>query len=264
MAVDRQELQQLIAERRETALADVIVAKSNLPGPRGNLEFAAGTAELLGSSDPEWSISLAQAWSAIDAGQVGGNEPRVMLPFVAAQAAGALWQSSSPSQRVQIDAILHRAANDPRWRVREGAAMGLQRVGLVDFSALRTLLDQWSPQATLLEWRAIVAGLAEPPLLTDSERAAYGLDRAMAALTALLDQPPIDRKRDDARALRTALGYAISVFLAADPAGFSQLAAIAGNPDPDARWIVRENLKKARIAKRYPVECARIAAIANA
>lgn len=50
------------------------------------------------------------------------------------------------------------------------------------------------------------------------------------------------------RILRQALGYAVSVVAAAAPdEGIPLLERLATAADADARWIARENLKKARL-----------------
>lgn len=50
------------------------------------------------------------------------------------------------------------------------------------------------------------------------------------------------------RVLRQALGYAVSVVAAAAPdEGIPLLERLATAADADARWIARENLKKARL-----------------
>lgn len=52
------------------------------------------------------------------------------------------------------------------------------------------------------------------------------------------------------RVLRKALGYCWSVAVAADPSrGLPRFQALAGSTDPDVVWIVRENRKKARLAR---------------
>lgn len=255
-AIDGKSIAELASGRDRDGLERHLRDTSNLPGPRANLKAAAALATALANGDIDWAIGTIERWSEIGPDRAGGNEPGVMLPFTASQAAGALWNGASLGQRQTLDAILRRAANDPRWRVREGAALGLQRIGFADFDALRKVTDRWRPGATLLEHRAIVAGLAEPPLMNTPERAASGLDRAIAALHALLAVPAANRKNADAQALRKALGYALSVFIAAEPAGFARLDHIARIPDKDAAWIVRENLKKARLAKPYPDRCA--------
>lgn len=260
-AADSQLIEQLMSREDATGLAAHVQATSNLPGPRGNLEVAAAVATAFRAANSTWVIESIEEWSELGQDIAGGNDPGVMLPFTAAQSAGALWNASDGAQRAKLAEILRRAANDPRWRVREGAAMGLQRIGFDDFDELKDIVECWDQDATLLEHRAIVAGMAEPPLLTNNERTRFGLDHATAALDALLATSPPERRSDDAQTLRKALGYAFSVFIAADPAGFLQLERIARIPDKDAGWIARENLRKARIAKKFPDECERIAAI---
>ena len=55
------------------------------------------------------------------------------------------------------------------------------------------------------------------------------------------------------RVLRQALGYGWSVAVAADPAiGLPALERWLSDPNPDVRWIVRENLAKARLTRAAP------------
>jgi hypothetical protein len=258
---DRTELQRLVEQHDLNGLESFLINHSNLPGPRANLALAAATVDLLPTAGIDWAVETVSIWGGIDPERASGNDPQTMLPFVAAQAAGELWWAANPVQRNQLDEILHRAANDSRWRVREGVAMAFQSIGMADFDQLRTLLTRWVDRPTLLEWRAVVAGLAEPALMTQSDRPAYGLDLGMRAFNALMAVQAPNRKDDDAQALRKALGYAFSVFLAANLSGFSRLEEIARVNDKDAGWVVRENLKKSRIADRYSDECARVAAL---
>jgi hypothetical protein len=238
--VDRDAVARLIAQREVSGLESFLAEHSNLPGPRANLALAAAVADLLPAGGLDWAVATVKTWSAIGPDRAKGNDPETILPFVAAQAAGELWVQSDARQQAALDTVLHDAANDSRWRVREGAAMALQRIGTTDFEALQVLLGRWADRSTLLEWRATVAGLAEPALIRPSGRAAYGFGVAMQAFDALMSVPTPNRKADDAQALRKSLGYALSVFLAADPSGFSRLEEMARVNDKDATWIVRE------------------------
>ena len=52
------------------------------------------------------------------------------------------------------------------------------------------------------------------------------------------------------RTLRQALGYCWSVAVAADPdLALPAFEALEASADPDVRWIVRENLRKARLQR---------------
>ena len=67
------------------------------------------------------------------------------------------------------------------------------------------------------------------------------------AITATLPGAP-DRREDAYRTLRQAMGYCWSVAIAADPVdgllAFTRWRRVA---DPDVEWVVRENLRKARL-----------------
>jgi hypothetical protein len=71
------------------------------------------------------------------------------------------------------------------------------------------------------------------------------------AVTADLERIPIEQRRAEAtRTLRQALGYAWSVVIAALPdQGLATFRRLQVSSDPDIKWIVRENLKKARLRK---------------
>jgi hypothetical protein len=89
-------------------------------------------------------------------------------------------------------------------------------------------------------------------------RATLGiLDRLTASV-----RDAADGRAADMRVLRQALGYGWSVAVAADVTlGLPVFERWLGDPNPDVRWIVRENLAKARLARVAPewVERARAA-----
>ncbi len=198
-----------------------LVQHSNLPGPRANLELAAVASDVATAEE-------AARWAASD------DEYLALCGAMA-------------TARLGDDALLRRLANDGRWRVREGVAMGLQRHRAGDPDALVRLLDPWA-RGSDLERRAAVATLAEPPLLREPilARAALDvLDRVTADLSA-----SADRRNDGFRVLRKALGYAWSVVVAAGaPEARARFEGLLASHDPDVRWVVRENLKKARLER---------------
>ena len=90
-----------------------------------------------------------------------------------------------------------------------------------------------------------------PRLLPTPEAAAFALQTCRIATDSLVALPPERRAEASVRTLRQALGYGWSVAVAADPsAGLPEFLALAG--DPDIEWIVRENLKKARLRRLLP------------
>jgi hypothetical protein len=160
----------------------LLLSHSGLPGPRANLELARVAAD-------EASPDQLREWAA------SGEEYLALVGTMGLD---------------DLDA-LHVQANDPRWRVREGAAMALQRLG---FDAVLPAMRAWS-SGTLLERRAVVGGLCEPALL-DSSRAVVVLG---------------------------------SVAVAAAPArGRDVMGRWLDSDDRDVAWVMRENLKKKRLA----------------
>ena len=115
--------------------------------------------------------------------------------------------------------------------------MGLQRIGDADMPFLLEEMAFWAG-GNRLEQRAAVAGLAEPRLLRDPAHAAAVLALFDRITTTVAGAP--DRRSDDFRVLRQALGYAWSVAAVALPeAGLQLLEKWGGSDDPDVQWIVR-------------------------
>jgi hypothetical protein len=239
------------------ALSHLLLEHSKLPGPRANLELideltnaSAGRPDL---------IAVYSGWLAIESGP---NDPPVFLPTCAAAALGSIFPGASPRERGEIISALASAANDTRWRVREGVAMGLQRIGKASFPELETILLSWIQSGTLLEWRAVVAALAEPALLRDSSAATTAAELATEVADQTVATPISDRKTEEFKVLKQGLSYALSVIVAACPAeGFALLERLAATGDPDAIAIVKANLDKPRLTKSFPDEVAGIRAL---
>jgi hypothetical protein len=235
-------------------IGEWLVDNSNLPGPRANLELAWAFGDAIaeaGARAGRWRECL--AWLDVSEQEAPTGDPRDFLPFCALQAAGAFYDQAGAEVPRAIESALKTAASDGRWRIREAVATGFQRIAEVDFEAVVSALEAWVGEASLLERRAIVATLAHPALLTDTARAV----RCLAVFDRILqDLHPLERsarRTDGLRALRKGLQYAISVVVAAAPSeGFAFLARYAEVDDADIRAIVKANLKKARLAKRYP------------
>jgi len=111
-------------------------------------------------------------------------------------------------------------------------------------------LEEWLASDDPLVIRAVAGAIAEPPLLKEAGRAAAALRIQARAVEWFAKLPAARRKEDAVRTLRQALGYTLSMAVAADPAqGWPWLQGLAASADPDTAWIARENLKKARLKK---------------
>lgn len=215
---------------------DYLLAHSGLPGTRANLELVQAVADL-------GDRARFEGWLALTPDHAPTNAPPVFLVVCGVVGLGRLVAEGDRALLPRLKSL----ANDPRWRVREAVAMGLQRWGAVDMAGLVRAMDAWAG-GSRLEQRAAVAALAEPPLLRDPVYAAPILNLFDRVTASLVNAD--DRRTDDFRVLRQALGYAWSVVAVAFPdPGLARLAAWAAHPDPDIRWTVRENLKKARLAR---------------
>jgi len=199
---------------------------SGLPGPRGNLELLAAVVEE-GDSDRLWHFSASSDEFVAACGAAGLGRIALLEP--------------EPAMR-----RLHELASDPRWRVREGVAIGLQRFGREKMRELLAVMRRWARDGAYVQ-RAVVAGLCEPALLKQN--------RDAVAVLAILDRitrsmaGSTDRKGDGFRVLRQALGYGWSVAAAAAPdAAMPYIEKWLRSPDTDVAWVMNSNLGKARIA----------------
>jgi hypothetical protein len=217
--------------------AGYLDAHSGLPGPRGNLELLDVVAQIA-------PAAALREWAG-DADE-----------YRATVGAAGLGRLVAEGELADLE-TLRSLAEDARWRVREGVAMALQRLGDVDLARMQGVTDDWSGGPPLVQ-RAAIAGECEPRLLRAPGAAAHAvalLDRVTRSLVAIAD-----RRSGDVRVLRQALGYCWSVAVVADPAaGFPALAAWASSTDTDVHWVLRTNVRKARMARADAAETARLA-----
>jgi hypothetical protein len=230
------------AERYREALRDLedwesfLLEQSGLPGPRGNLELAQVVAD-------EGNEGTFLRFLTLDAGRAPTNSPQEFLAFCGVVGLGRL----AAEGQGEYLATLRRWASDPRWRIREAVAMALQRVGDADMDALLHEMEAWS-RGNLLEQRAAAAALCEPRLLRRKEQVVQVL-HILDEITASIRQVG-DRKRDEFQALRKGMGYCWSVAVAALPEeGKAAMEKWFAADDRDIRWIMKENLKKNRLAR---------------
>lgn len=206
--------------------------ESGLPGPRGNLELAHAVAQVGNKKQFEQLLSL----------EAEENTPEVFLVFCGVLGLGRL-AASNP----KLLETLRSYASDPRWRIREAVATGLQLTGDQDMSLLLKGMQKWS-KGNWYEKRATAAALAEPRLLKKTkeiEKVLKILDRITASMETT------DGKKDESyKILRQGMGYCWSVAIVALPeVGKSMFEKWLASNDKDIRWMMKENLKKNRLIK---------------
>jgi hypothetical protein len=213
-----------------------LLQESRLPGPRANLElaFAVGL---------EGTEEQFLRYASLDPDRAPPNTPESFLSFCGVLGLGYLAARGG----AEHFSLLRKQASDPRWRIREAVALGLQEVGRASMDRLLGLMLRWSV-GTLLEKRAVVASLCEPSLLVDTSQACKVLD-ILDEITAFFHDCE-DRRSTDFKVLRKALAYGWSVVVAAQPAsGKPRIEKWVGSLDSDIRWIMVQNLKKKRLVK---------------
>ncbi len=209
---------------------------SGLPGPRGNLELAQAAAET-------GTRRQFKEWLRYDERSAPTNTPGEFVAFCGVLAHGRLL---AQGERAALT-VLKTWASDRRWRVREAVAMALQRYGDHDMHGMLSAAEAWS-RGKPLEQRAAAAAACEPRLLARPAHARRVL-RMLDHITASLARAD-NRHSDDYRTLRQSLGYCWSVAVAALPeVGKPLLERWAASPNPDVQWVVRQNLKKARLLR---------------
>lgn len=213
-----------------------LLKQSGLPGPRANLELVGVVAEM--GSEAQF-----KHWLTFDAKRAPSNSRDEYLALCGTVGLGKLVVEGKRKYLKPLRAC----ASDPRWRVREGVAMALQRWGDADIKALTAEMETWR-EGNLYEQRAIAAALCEPRLLKDPAVVKPVL-KLLDGITRDLSKVQ-ERKAPDYVALQKGLSYAWSVAVAASPeAGKRAMEKWFASSDPGVRAIMRENLKKDRLRR---------------
>ncbi|HJZ05603.1 MAG TPA: hypothetical protein VJ327_07165 [Patescibacteria group bacterium] len=216
-----------------------LLEESALPGPRANLELAQVVAD-------EGNEPLFLDFISYTPDIAPSNSPAEFLAMCGIIGLGKLIVEGDLHHLKMLQSF----ASDPRWRIREGVAMALQRLGEKDMDRLIAEMEIWS-QGNLLEMRASAAALAEPSLLKEEKHVAKAL-QILDRITDSLHQ--VERRNNpEFKALQKGLAYCWSVAVVALPhEGKPMMEKWLLSGDPDIRWIMKENLKKNRLKRLDP------------
>jgi hypothetical protein len=209
-----------------------LLKESGLPGPRGNLELAHAVAQEGNKGQFEHFLTC----------HAEENTPEVFVVFCGVMGLGRL-----AATQPELFNRLREYASDPRWRVREAVATGLQLAGDQDMDLLVREMKKWI-KGNWYEKRAAAAALAEPRLLKQPKHAKQVL-QILDTITKSMEMD--ETSRDDSfKVLRQGMGYCWSVAVAALPdEGKPMLERWLDSQDKDIRWMMKENLKKNRLVK---------------
>jgi hypothetical protein len=209
-----------------------LLKESGLPGPRGNLELAHAVAQAGDKDQFEHFLTY----------HAEENTPEVFVLFCGVMGLGKL-AASQP----ELFNRLREYASDPRWRIREAVATGLQLTGDQDMDLLVGEMQKWI-KCNWYEKRAAAAALAEPRLLKQPKHARQVL-KILDRITASMEKE--GNSRDESfKVLRQGMAYCWSVAVAALPeVGKPMMERWLDSEDKDIRWMMKENLKKNRLVK---------------
>lgn len=214
-----------------------LLEESGLPGPRGNLELVEAVAE-------EGSEEKFRQYLLYDSEKAPYGSVHEFLALCGAVGLGRLICEG----KKEYLSTLRLLASDERWRVREGVAIALQRFGEANMNELISEMLEWS-KGSLLEKRAAVAALCEPKLLNNPERVRSVLEILDEITRRLLNEN--NRKDENFKTLRKTLGYGWSVAAVYYiEEGKKFMEKWFACEDKDIKWIMKENLKKDRLARK--------------
>jgi hypothetical protein len=213
-----------------------LLQESGLPGPRGNLELAQVVAD-------EGERALFEHFLTYTPRVAPTNDPHEFLAFCGVVGLGRLLAEGDESILEQLRPF----ASDPRWRLREGVAMALQRLGKKDMPRLLTAMWTWSG-GNWLEKRAAAAALAEPALLHQEKDALEAL-QVLDQITVSMENSG-ETRNEQFKVLQQGMGYCWSVVVAAAPEqGKRLMEKWLACPERAIQRVMQENLKKNRLVR---------------
>jgi hypothetical protein len=225
--------------------------QSHLPGPRANLKLVDDVSHLLAEvvSTREEDVRRVIDHLTRDEKTLEVNTPGEFVVLCGVVACGVC-AAVYAAWRHTMTARLSEFACNASWRVREGTAIAFQRLLETAPEETSAYLRIWASEGNCWQQRASIAAIAEPALMHDAalREAAFEIQQVIVRRFHAI--PGSERKREDVRVLRQATGYTLSVITAALPEqGFALMRECASWDDADINWILRENLKKKRLAK---------------
>lgn len=231
------------------ALEDYLIDHSDLPGVESNLELLRAFGDVvyeicasentplqLGYKNMEWLL----AWLNMhNPPSFFGEDPDSPLQMLQMSAAVGLGVWAAVFNQIQSGTTtLLDLSNSPLWRVRDTAAIGLNRMLWLAWEMTMRRLRFAAMQANAREWQAIAESLSQPTLLEgDSYRVLEAIDLQQSGLRFLY------RMEGDQAALIDSLSRSIAAAVQTLPeVGFAQLRAWAAWPHERIKLVVRGSL----------------------
>jgi hypothetical protein len=236
-------------------LFTLLARASGLPGVRVNVamaqQFAKAAAARGSLADP-----LIGRMAALHPDVAPGASEWEFLPVCGVTAAGQRG-ASDEAVRVRMLRLLHEAADDLRFRVRDAVPDALARIGERTNDGLLAFLSDWADG--YFHSAAVLLALARPGWLTTIRDPAPVLAFVDRAFALARDADRSTSRYPGHKALMEALGTVPATLAARFGVPvFDLLEGWAKGQDPTMREVVAANLEGTRLSGRYAPEVARV------
>lgn len=238
------------------ALFAELVKHSRLPGTRPNLELAEAFAASCASRGAR-SDALVTAMVRMDADRAPGATELEFLPLCGVYAAG--FRAASDPRATKMLTLLHDAAEDLRFRVRDAVVVALAKVGAVRGDELVAQVSDWMDG--FFHASAVLRALGSAAWLTRIDDATGPCELLDAAFRTLDGAARSASRYPGFKALVEAFRAApapLALRFGAPVLGV--LETFASCKDPDLRALVRESIKDPKLTARFPDDMARLRA----
>lgn len=233
-----------------------LVKHSRLPGTRPNLELAEAFAASCASRGAR-SDALVTAMVRLDADHAPGATELEFLPICGVYAAG--FRAASDRGATKMLMLLHDAAEDLRFRVRDAVVVALAKVGAVRGDELVAQVHDWMDG--FFHAAAVLRALAGAAWLTRIDDASGACELLDAAFRTLDGAARSASRYPGFKALVEAFRAAPApLALRFGAPVLAVLENFASCKDPDLRALVRESIKDPKLTARFPDDMARLRA----
>lgn len=237
-----------------------LVKRSRLPGTRPNLElceaFAASCAGMGKKAD-----ALVREMVTLDADSAPGGTELEFLPMCGVYAAG-FRVANDRAAEAKLLPLLHDAAEDLRFRVRDAVVAALAKIGAVRGDALVHACGAWMDG--MFHGAAVLRALVTPAWLDAVDDGAAAAELLRTALATLADAPRSAARYPGFKALMDAVRAAPApLALRFGAPIFDVLENFASCKDPHLRALALESIGGAAATKleaRFPADVARVRA----
>ncbi len=260
-AIDRAAREPTIAGR--AGLVDLLCRGSNLPGPRINEALAESFAsECASRGKPadalvRWLITLdPDRAPGGGSGPYGAGAELEFLPVCGVYAAGARG-ASDPTARDQMLALLHDAAEDLRFRVRDAVPLALERVGARAGDDVALAVAAWTDG--YFHAAAVLRAIVRPDWLPQIANAKNAIDLYERAFQLAVDAPRAAARYPGFKSLLESLQATISTLaLRFGAPMFDALEGLSRCKDPVLRDLVTNGLDGTKLISRHREDVERV------